>query len=94
MVSKLGDDAGAVDFLPFSDNEASVREDVEKIRNTSLLPDGITVSGYIYDVNTGALQTVVGAGSQAAVERSAMAASTSASSGMGGAPGGPAGPKP
>ena len=63
MVSKLGDDAGAIDFLPFSDNEASVREDVEKIRNTSLLPDDITVLGYIYDVNTGALRTVVGAGS-------------------------------
>ena len=59
MVSKLGEEAGAIDFLPFSDNEASVREDVEKIRNSSLIPDGVPVSGYIYDVNTGALQTVV-----------------------------------
>jgi carbonic anhydrase len=61
MVAKLGEEAGAIDFLPFSDNEASVREDVEKIRNSPLIPDGIPVSGYIYDVNTGALQTVVGA---------------------------------
>lgn len=59
MVSKLGDDAGAIDFLPFADNEASVREDVETIRNSPLIPDGIPVSGYIYDVKTGALETVV-----------------------------------
>jgi len=52
-------DASGIDFLPFSDDEASVREDVEKIRNSPFIPDGIAVSGYIYDVNTGELQTVV-----------------------------------
>ncbi len=62
--AKLADsgDASGIDFLPFSDNEASVREDVETIRNSPFIPDGISVSGYIYDVNTGALQTVVSAG--------------------------------
>jgi carbonic anhydrase len=60
---KLADrgDASGIDFLPFSDNEASVREDVETIRNSPFIPDGIPVSGYIYDVHTGALQTVVSA---------------------------------
>lgn len=59
--SKLADrgDAIDIDFLPFSDNEASVREDVEKIRNSPFIPDGIPVSGYIYEVETGKLQTVV-----------------------------------
>lgn len=52
-----------IDFLSFSDNEASVREDVERIRQHALIPDGIPVSGYIYDVKTGSLQEVVGAGS-------------------------------
>jgi carbonic anhydrase len=63
--SKLADqgDASGIDFLPFSDNEASVRDDVEKIRSSPFIPDGIPVSGYIYDVETGALQTVVEAGS-------------------------------
>jgi carbonic anhydrase len=61
MVSKLGDEAGAIDFLPFSDNEGSVRDDVERIKNSPLIPDGIPVSGYIYDVKSGALQTVVAA---------------------------------
>ncbi len=58
---KLADrgDASGIDFLPFSDNEASVREDVDAIRNSPFIPDGIGVSGYIYDVETGALQTVV-----------------------------------
>ena len=61
MVSKLGEEAGGIDFLPFSDQEGAVREDVEKIRNSPFIADGTPVSGYIYDVNTGALQTVVGA---------------------------------
>ncbi len=58
---KLADrgDASGIDFLPFSDNEAAVREDVEKIRSSPFIPDGISVSGYIYDVNTGQLATVV-----------------------------------
>ena len=52
-------DASGIDFLPFSDNEAAVREDVERIRNTPFIPDGIPISGYIYEVETGQLQTVV-----------------------------------
>ena len=58
---KLADrgDASGIDFLPFADNEAAVKEDVEKIRNSPFIPDGVAVSGYIYDVSTGALQTVV-----------------------------------
>lgn len=54
-----------------------------------LLPDGITVPGYIYDVNTGA-QTVVAAEGQGAAERSAMAASTRTGGGTATLPGGPA----
>ena len=52
-------DASGIDFLPFPDNEAAVKEDVEKIRSSPFIPDGVPVSGYIYDVKTGALQTVV-----------------------------------
>jgi carbonic anhydrase len=60
MVDRLGDDAREIDFLPFSDNEASVREDVERIRRHPLIPDSIPVSGFIYDVATGRLNRVVG----------------------------------
>ncbi|MGI8984204.1 MAG: beta-class carbonic anhydrase [Acidimicrobiales bacterium] len=55
-------DAGGIDFLPFSDNEASVREDVERIRSSPFIPGSVTVSGYIYDLATGALTAVAGAG--------------------------------
>ena len=62
--AKLADrgDASGIDFLPFADNEAAVRDDVEKIRSSPFIPDGISVSGYIYDVNTGQLATIVTAG--------------------------------
>jgi carbonic anhydrase len=59
MVEKLGDEAASIDFLPFSDLEASVKEDVNRIRQHPLVPDDIPVAGYIYDVKTGRLQEVV-----------------------------------
>src|SRR5947209_14504929 len=59
MVQKLGDEASAIDFLPFADLEASVEEDVDRIRQHPLVPDDISVAGYIYDVKTGKLQEVV-----------------------------------
>ena len=59
MVEKLGDQASSIDFLPFSDLAASVKEDVDRIRQHPLVPDDIPVSGYIYDVKTGKLQEVV-----------------------------------
>ena len=36
-----------------------MREDVEKIRSSPFIPEGITVSGYLYEVETGRLRTVV-----------------------------------
>lgn len=55
----LGVDATGHDFLPFADLEESVREDVEKIRASELIPDEIAVYGAIYDVKTGELREVV-----------------------------------
>ena len=55
----LGVDTTGRDFLPFPDLEQSVRDDVEKLRNSDLIPDDIVVSGAIYDVHTGELREVV-----------------------------------
>jgi carbonic anhydrase len=55
----LGVDASGRDFLPFTDLEESVREDVEKIRASELIPDDIAVYGAIYDVKTGEIREVV-----------------------------------
>ena len=61
----VGVDASGIDFLPFSDLEQSVREDVEKIRSSPFLPKDILVSGFVYDVYTGRLHQVMPAGSVA-----------------------------
>ena len=58
---KLRDDLGAQTtdaFLPFSDLEQSVRDDVAAIRTAPLLLKDVPVRGFIYDVRTGRLQEV------------------------------------
>jgi carbonic anhydrase len=50
--------ASQIDFLPFRDLDQSVREDVEAIQASPLIPDDIPVSGFVYDVHTGHLNPV------------------------------------
>jgi carbonic anhydrase len=63
IAEDLGDEAGNIarefDFLPFTDLEDSVREDVELIRASPLIADDISVYGLVYDVRTGKLCQVV-----------------------------------
>ena len=56
---RLGADATAIDFLPFSDLEQSVRDDVALLRSSPLIPDDTTIHGFIYDVKTGKIHEVV-----------------------------------
>ena len=56
-----GADASHIDFLPFSDVEDSVRDDVRRISKSPFLPADILVTGYIYDVDSGGLTPVDGA---------------------------------
>jgi carbonic anhydrase len=51
--------AQEIDFLPFTDLEQSVREDVELIRASPLIADDVSVYGFIYDVRTGRLCQVI-----------------------------------
>jgi carbonic anhydrase len=57
----LGADAGGIDFLPFSDVEQSVREDVDFLRASPLIPRDIPIRGFVYDVKTGTLTEVASA---------------------------------
>lgn len=50
-----GADASHIDFLPFSDLEQSVRDDVKRIEDDPHIPAGISVRGFVYDVRTGRL---------------------------------------
>ena len=54
----LGVDASGTDFLPFTDLEDSVREDVMKLRDSELIPANISIIGAIYDVKTGRIHEV------------------------------------
>lgn len=50
--------ADDIDFLPFSNLEQSVRDDVAFLRNSPLIPKSIEISGFIYDVASGKLLPV------------------------------------
>jgi len=54
----LNADASGIDFLPFSDLDESVHQDVQTVRSSSLIPDYISVSGFVFDVKTGRLREV------------------------------------
>jgi len=64
-------EARYVDWLTIDDNPTSVVDDVTRIRNHPLVPKGIPIYGYIYEVESGKLieipeATEVGRASQAA----------------------------
>ena len=61
LQQKLHDEMGVdtdLAFLPFSDLEQSVRDDIATIRNSPLLLKDVPVRGFIYDVATGRLHEV------------------------------------
>ncbi len=51
-------DADHIAFLPFSDLEESVRDDMALLRQSPLIPQSIEIAGFIYDVKTGKLLPV------------------------------------
>ena len=55
---ELGVDVSGQDFLPFTDVEESVREDVALLRQSPLIPDDVEISGAVYDVDTGRMTIV------------------------------------
>ncbi len=52
------DEAQFINFLTIKDQATSVTDDVSRIRNHPLVPAGIPIYGYIYDVKTGRLVEV------------------------------------
>ena len=51
-------DASTNDFLPISNLEQSVRVDRAFLRASSLIPENIEITGFLYDVRTGKLLSV------------------------------------
>ena len=58
LKKELGVDVGNRDFLPFQDVEESVREDMEILKASPLIPEDVKISGAVYDVNTGLISEV------------------------------------
>ncbi|HXD59251.1 MAG TPA: carbonic anhydrase [Thermoleophilaceae bacterium] len=58
LYEKLGDEAREIDFLPFSDLEQSVRDDVRFLKDSPLVPDEVSIRGFVYDVKTGRVAEV------------------------------------
>jgi carbonic anhydrase len=54
----LGTDASDIDFLPFPDLEQSVRDDVRFLKDSPLVPDDVSVRGFVYDVKSGKVTEV------------------------------------
>ena len=58
LADEKGADASDIDFQPFSDLDESVRRSVAKAQASPLL-SGVAISGWVYDVRSGALREVV-----------------------------------
>ncbi|KAI1451667.1 carbonate dehydratase [Annulohypoxylon moriforme] len=63
LVNKnLGPSAAAeiatLNFLPFTNLEDVVKEDVDYLRKSSTVPDDVIISGWIYEVETGKVRQV------------------------------------
>jgi carbonic anhydrase len=54
----LGADAREIDFMPFGDVDASVRDDVEFLKESTLVADDTEIRGFVYDVSTRRLSEV------------------------------------
>lgn len=53
-----GVDSRSLEFRTSSDQEASLREDVTRVRAHPMLPEGLPVAGCLYDVDTGRITVV------------------------------------
>ena len=54
-----GVDADGWDFLTMADPDAALAGDVRAVRTCGLLPEGVGIEGWRYDVSTGAVARVV-----------------------------------
>ena len=46
------------DFLPFPDLDEAVRDDVAFLKGSKAIPEHVTVSGWVYEVESGKVRAV------------------------------------
>ena len=62
IAEKVKEDLGVdtnLNFLTFENLEESIKDDVNKLRHTALIPDEVPIIGAIYDVKSGRVEEVV-----------------------------------
>ncbi|KAI3392349.1 hypothetical protein diail_5863 [Diaporthe ilicicola] len=63
VAERLGATAAAeiatLDFLPFSSLDDAVNEDMEFLKRQSAVPEDVTLTGWVYEVETGKVRQVV-----------------------------------
>jgi carbonic anhydrase len=55
---KAAEEVKDLDFLTFTDLEAKVKEDVEFLKS-KVVEEGITITGWVYEVETGKVRSVI-----------------------------------
>lgn len=50
---------GTLDFLPFNDLEAAVKEDVGFLKRSATVPEDVKITGWVYEVETGKVRQIV-----------------------------------
>ena|SRR5579871_3952942 len=63
VLKNLGDEAEkeleGLDFLPFPNLDQAVKDDVEYLRGSKAIPSNVTISGWVYEVETGKVRQIV-----------------------------------
>jgi carbonic anhydrase len=57
--ASAGVDASWHEFHVIEDQLAQLEADVHKVRTHPLVPDGVPVAGFLYDVDTGLIQQLI-----------------------------------
>lgn len=55
---ELGLDSSGTDFLPYTDLEQSVRDDVARLRSSPSVHKDVVITGHVYDVKSGRMTDV------------------------------------
>ena len=48
-----------LDFQPFPDLEKAVEDDIEYLRASKAIPDSVTISGWVYEVEAGKVRQIL-----------------------------------
>ncbi len=56
----VGLEESLLEQMAIVNHEASLHDDIERLRQSPIVPDGLVVSGHLYDVTNGKLRQVIG----------------------------------